>query len=68
MDVQTMLKRLIDAGLSQDRIVELVKAYGGNTNQSNISRMIRGGGCRYELGCVIRRVYFEVCELDRGAA
>ena len=69
MGLSNMLKRLIAKGWTQESIAAELKArgVGGNLRQTTISRVLREGSCRWELGKGIERLYYDVCERDSAA-
>jgi hypothetical protein len=70
MNLQYMAQKLIDSGLSQDDIAEMVRKRGHHCRQNQISRVLRGHDTRYQLGDAIRQVYIDVVlrPTDREAA
>jgi hypothetical protein len=60
--VDLMCKRLVEKGLTQKRIAELVELEGVKCPPSQVSRIIAGRDPSYSLGDAIRRVYFRVLD------
>ncbi len=66
MNVQHMTRKIIEQGYSQERMAEALKAYGLDTNQSMVSRVLRGSRPSYNVGKAIERMYLDVCNSQEG--
>ena len=62
-----MLRKVTEHGWSQSDIVRHLQNKGLKTNQGQISRILRGGDCRYQLGAAIRELYLDVISGDEVA-
>lgn len=67
MNTQYMARKLVEAGYTQTKIVDMIHARGAKCTQPTLCRMLKGAEPSYTLGKAVENIYREVFEQSNAA-